>query len=49
MKIVASKKYKIACKESCFHVKNIKKENLVIYNSIEEAIGNGCRPCKHCS
>jgi methylphosphotriester-DNA--protein-cysteine methyltransferase len=44
----ASKKYKIVCKEGCSHIKNILGRNLLIYKSLEEAIKDGCRPCKHC-
>lgn len=44
----ASKNYKIVCKESCYHVKNIKEKNLVTYETVEEAISKGCRQCKHC-
>jgi methylphosphotriester-DNA--protein-cysteine methyltransferase len=48
MKYVCSKKYKILCRENCYHVKNIKEENRVWFNSVEEGTAFGCRPCKHC-
>ena len=48
MKYVCSKKYKILCKEDCYHVKNIKSENAIWFNSINEGLEYGCRPCKHC-
>lgn len=44
----ASKKYKVICLQSCYHVKNIKLENLITYETMSEAIKDGCRPCKHC-
>lgn len=44
----ASKNYKVVCKENCFHKKNIKNKNLIIYKTYEQAIKDGCRPCKHC-
>ena len=44
----ASKNYKIVCAPHCFHVKNIKEENLVSYLTVEQAIEDGCRKCKHC-
>lgn len=44
----AGKKHKIVCAGDCYHVKNIKPENRLIYNSLKEAINDGCRPCKHC-
>lgn len=48
MKYVCSKKYKVLCEETCFHVKNIKEENKAWFNSIKEGADFGCRPCKHC-
>lgn len=48
MRYVCSKNCKILCKEDCYHVKNIKPENQVWFNSIEEGLKYGCRPCKHC-
>lgn len=48
MKYVCSKNYKILCKEDCYHVKNIKEENRVWFDTIEEGLEYGCRPCKHC-
>lgn len=44
----AGKRHKIVCAGDCYHVKNIKPKNRLIYNSLEEAIADGCRPCKHC-
>ena len=44
----AGKRHKIVCAGDCYHVKNIKPENQLVYNSLEEAIADGCRPCKHC-
>ena len=48
MKYVCSKKYKILCKKDCYHVKNIKEENRIWFDTIDEAIKCGCKPCKHC-
>lgn len=48
MKYYASKKYKIACKEGCYHIKNIKAENLIEYDSKESALNDGCKVCKDC-
>ena len=48
MKYVCSKKYKILCKEDCYHVKNIKPENVVWFDTFNQGIEYGCRPCKHC-
>jgi len=48
MKYYASKRYRVVCKEDCYHVKNIKPENIVEYITLEDAIADGCRPCKHC-
>lgn len=45
---IASKKYKIVCMAGCFHVANIKASNKVCYSSLDDAIKDGCRPCKHC-
>ena len=44
----AGKRHKIVCAGDCYHVKNIKEKNALIYHSLEEAINDGCRPCKHC-
>lgn len=41
-------KSKIVCAGDCYHVKNIKFENMKLYHSLEQAIADGCRPCKHC-
>lgn len=48
MRYVCSKNYKILCKEDCYHVKNIKEENKVWFDTIDKGINYGCRPCKHC-
>ena len=48
MKYVCSKKYKILCKETCYHVKNIKSENAVWFDTYDDGLEYGCRPCKHC-
>lgn len=48
MRYVCSKNYKILCREDCYHVKNIKEENKIWFESIEEGIAFRCRPCKHC-
>lgn len=44
----AGKRRKIVCAGDCYHVKNIKPENQLVYYSLEEAIADGCRLCKHC-
>ena len=44
----AGKGHKIVCAGDCYHVKNIKKENALVYTSLEIAMLDGCRPCKHC-
>lgn len=44
----AGKGHKIVCAGDCYHVKNIKKENALVYPSLEDAMLDGCRPCKHC-
>jgi len=44
----ASKKYKIVCKENCYHVKNISLANLIYYETLKDAILDGCRECKDC-
>jgi methylphosphotriester-DNA--protein-cysteine methyltransferase len=45
---IASKNYKVVCKDTCFHVKNIANKNRLEYTTIEEALADGCRKCKHC-
>jgi hypothetical protein len=45
---IASKKYKIVCKDTCFHVNNIAVKNRIEYETIDEAIMDGCRKCKDC-
>lgn len=44
----AGKRHKIVCAGDCYHVKNIKPENQLVYQTLDEAINDGCRPCKHC-
>ena len=44
----AGKRHKIVCAGDCYHVKNIKPENQLIFSSLQAAIDAGCRPCKHC-
>ena len=46
---VASKSSKIFHKDTCFHAKRISPENLVRFNTRQEALQNGRRPCKTCS
>lgn len=46
---IAGKKHKIVCASDCYHVKNIKPENRLYFNTLDEALANGCRPCKHCN
>lgn len=48
MRYVCSKNYKILCREDCYHAKNIKEENKVWFDTVEEGVNYGCRPCKHC-
>ncbi|MFW6008350.1 MAG: hypothetical protein ACOCP8_03700 [archaeon] len=38
----ASKNYKIVCEENCFHVKNIKDKNLLIYKTLNETLNDDC-------
>lgn len=45
----AGKGHKVVCAGDCYHVKNIKKENALVYISLEAAMMDGCRPCKHCN
>ena len=46
---VASKNSEIFHKPGCRWAQNISDDNLVTYNSREEAIKNGKRPCKSCN
>lgn len=46
---VASKNGKVFHKASCSHVKRITPENLVRFNSRQEAMQKGRRPCKTCN
>ena len=48
MRYVCSKKYKVLCEATCYHVNNIKEENRVWFNTVEEGLKYGCRLCKHC-
>ena len=46
---IAGKRGKIICAGDCYHVKNIKPENRLIFSSVDEALDNGCkRVCKYC-
>jgi hypothetical protein len=46
--LIASKNSKVFHKADCQWVNKIKPENLVIYNSMEQAVNNDKRPCKQC-
>ena len=48
MKYAASKKSKVFHKITCPHVGTIKKENLIVFNTLEEAQASGRRGCKTC-
>ena len=48
-KFVASKNGKVFHKPDCQFVARISAENLISYDSKEEAIGSGKRPCKRCN
>ncbi len=48
-KYVASKNSKVFHKPDCSSVKRIKPENLVGFNSRDEAIKTGRKPCKQCN
>lgn len=48
MTYFASRNYRIVCMEGCYHVRNIALYNLITYETLEEALEDGCRPCKHC-
>lgn len=46
---IAGKRGKIICAGDCYHVRNIKPENRLIFTSVEEALDAGCkRVCKDC-
>ena len=45
----AGKGHKIVCAGDCYHVKHLKTENALVYISLEAAMMDGCRPCKHCN
>jgi len=47
-RFVASKNSKVFHKPQCKWAQKIKPENLVIYNSRNEAVNAGKRPCKYC-
>ena len=38
----AGKKRKIVCAGDCYHVKGIKLERHKVYNSLDEALADGC-------
>jgi hypothetical protein len=48
-KYIASKNSKVFHRPDCIWVKRIKPENLVGYNSRDEAINAGKKPCKQCN
>jgi hypothetical protein len=48
-KFVASKNSNVFHRPDCSWAKRIKPENLVGYNSREEALKAGKRPCKRCN
>ena len=45
---VASKKSKVFHKISCEHVATTKEDNLIYFQSLEEAEKSGRRGCKNC-
>jgi AraC family transcriptional regulator, regulatory protein of adaptative response / methylated-DNA-[protein]-cysteine methyltransferase len=45
--IVAVKTTGIFCKPSC-HARKPKRENIIFYDTVKEALQNGFRPCKSC-
>jgi methylphosphotriester-DNA--protein-cysteine methyltransferase len=45
---IASKNYKIVCRDTCYHVKNIADKNRIEYETLNAAINDGCRRCRHC-
>ena len=45
----AGKRHKVVCAGDCYHVKNIRKENALVHTSLEDAMMDGCRPCKYCN
>ena len=49
IKYVASKESDKFHREDCKFAKNIKKSNLVTYETIEEAENSGRRPCSECN
>jgi competence protein ComEC len=48
MKYAASKKSKVFHKITCVHVGTIKEDNLIVFNTLEEALATGRRGCKTC-
>lgn len=46
---IASRRSDVFHKSSCPYAGNIKKENMTVYPSKEEAIKAGKRPCKNCN
>lgn len=47
--LLRSKNSKVIHTEHCGHLKNTKPENIISYNTVEEALADGCSFCKHCS
>ncbi|MER2009184.1 MAG: hypothetical protein ABS939_17175 [Psychrobacillus sp.] len=45
---LASKNGKIVCKETCKHAQRILSKNLLKYETVEDAIADGCRKGKCC-
>jgi methylphosphotriester-DNA--protein-cysteine methyltransferase len=45
---VASKNGKIVCKPECRHAQRIMEKNLLKYETLEQAIADGCRKGKCC-
>lgn len=48
IKYAASKKSKVFHKSTCPHVGTIKEDNLIFFNTLEEALATGRRGCKTC-
>lgn len=48
IKYTASKKSKVFHKSTCPHVGTIKEDNLIFFNTLEEALATGRRGCKTC-
>jgi hypothetical protein len=46
---VASRNSDVYHYPSCYHVQQIKPENLITFNTVAEACAAGYRPCKDCN